>query len=84
VASTVSRGGADVAVGQEKVASQIKDIDFIPLQKERYELVIKKEDYHTAPVQAILEILRSEEFRLEFEGIDGYYIEEMGNIIAEI
>ncbi len=84
VASTVGRGGADVAVGQEKVASQIKDIDFIPLQKERYELVIKKEDYHSAPVQTIIKILRSEEFRQEFEGIDGYYIEEMGNIIAEI
>lgn len=84
VASTVGRGGADVAVGQEKVASQIKDIDFIPLQKERYELVIKKEAFNSVPVQTIINILRSEEFRLEFEGIDGYYIEEMGNIIAEI
>lgn len=84
VASTVGRGGADVGVGQEKVANQVKGVDFIPLQKERYELVIKKDDFNSSPVQTILEILRSEEFRLEFEGINGYYIEEMGNIIAEI
>ena len=84
VASTVGRGGADVAVGQEKVASQVKGVDFIPLQKERYELVVKKEAFNSAPVQTILKILRSEEFRLEFEGIEGYDITEMGNLIAEI
>lgn len=84
VASTVGRGGADVAVGQEKVANQVKGVDFIPLQTERYELVIKKDSLNTAPIQTVLEILRSEEFRLEFEGIEGYDIAEMGNIIAEI
>ena len=34
VASSVSRGDADVAVGNEKVARQAENIDFIPLQKE--------------------------------------------------
>jgi len=40
VASTVARGEADVAVGNEKVALQVQDVEFIPLQKERYELII--------------------------------------------
>lgn len=83
VASTVARGGADVAIGNEKVSNQVQGIDFIPLQKERYELVVKKEDMHLSAIQAILEILRSEDFRLEFEGIGGYYTSEMGNIVAE-
>lgn len=83
VASTVGRGGADVAVGSEKIASQVNSIDFIPLQKERYELVIKKEDMQTHPIQAIIEILRSKEFKEEFSGIGGYDTSEMGHIVAE-
>ena len=43
VASAVGRGDADVAVGNEKVARQVENVDFIPLKKERYDLVVKKE-----------------------------------------
>jgi putative molybdopterin biosynthesis protein len=82
VASTVSRGAADVGIGIEKTASQVEGIEFIPLQKERYELVIKKEIFHTPVVQTILKILRSDEFKAEFKDIGGYDISEMGNIIA--
>ena len=32
IASTVSRGMADVGVGIEKIASQVEGVDFIPLQ----------------------------------------------------
>ncbi len=38
VASTVARGGADIAIGNEKASQQVKGIDFIPLQTESYEL----------------------------------------------
>ena len=82
IASTVSRGIADVGVGIEKIASQVEGIDFIPLQKERYELVIKKEDMDTPIVKAILDILQSDEFKAEFRDIGGYDISEMGNIVA--
>ena len=78
----MSRGIADVGVGIEKIASQVEGIDFIPLQKERYELVIKKEDMDTPIVKAILDILQSDEFKAEFRDIGGYDISEMGNIVA--
>lgn len=84
VASIVSRGGADLAVGQEKVALQMKNIDFIPLQKERYDLVIKKADLQAPAIKAILEIIQSDEYRMEFEGIAGYDISEMGKVMAEL
>ncbi|TYQ18258.1 UNVERIFIED_CONTAM: putative molybdopterin biosynthesis protein [Acetivibrio alkalicellulosi] len=83
VASTVARGGADVAVGDEKMARQVEGIDFIPLQKERYELVVRKEDMNIPQTQVLLEILRSENFKMEFKGVSGYDIAEMGNIVAE-
>jgi len=83
VASTVARGDADVGVGDEKAALQVNNIDFIPLQKERYDLIIKKEDIDTPPVQAVLEILNSKEFQLELVGIGGYDISETGKIIVQ-
>ncbi|MCR4434979.1 MAG: helix-turn-helix transcriptional regulator [Clostridiales bacterium] len=83
IASTVARGGADVGMGNEKSALQVKGIDFIPLQVERYELVMRKEDIEKPPFQAVIEILRSREFRMEMEGIGGYDLKETGKIVAE-
>lgn len=83
VASTVARGGADFALGNEKTGLQVQGIDFIPLQKERYELVIKKEDMDKPPFEAIVEILRSQEFKMELAGIGGYELSETGKIIRE-
>lgn len=83
VASTVARGGADLGIGNEKTSLQVKGIDFLPLQTERYELVIKKEDMDKPPFEVVLKILRSSEFRTELEGIGGYDLKETGKIIAE-
>lgn len=84
VASTVARGGADLAIGNEKTSLQVKNVDFIPLQKERYELVIKKEDIDKSPFKTIIDIIRSDEFKSELLGIGGYDLTETGNIIAEL
>lgn len=83
IASTVARGEADLGIGNEKTSLQVKEIDFIPLQQEQYDLVIKKEDLNKTPFKAALEILRSREFKLELEGIGGYDLKETGNIVAE-
>jgi len=83
VASAVARGGIDVAIGNEKASQQVAEIDFIPLQTESYELVIKKEDIDKPHFQVVLEILRSREFKLELEGIGGYDLKDLGKITAE-
>jgi len=83
VASTVARGEADVGVGNEKASLQVNNIDFVPLQKERYDLIIKEEDINTPPIQAVLEILNSKEFKMELLGIGGYDISETGKIIRQ-
>lgn len=83
VASAVSSGEADVAVGNEKIARQVDNIDFIPLKKERYELVIKKEDFQTIEIQTMLNIIRSAAFKNEFANIGGYDTSDMGKIVAE-
>lgn len=83
IASTVARGGADIGIGNEKTGLQVKNIDFIPLQTESYDLIIKKQDIEKAPFQAVLEILHSDRFRLELEGIGGYDLKDLGKIVAE-
>jgi putative molybdopterin biosynthesis protein len=84
VASTVARGGADVAIGHEMVTRQIEGIDFIPMQKESYDLVIKKEDMQNPQIIALIEILRSDGFKEEFLHMTALDIDEMGKVVAEI
>ena len=83
VASCVARGEADVGVGTEKVALQVKGIDFIPLQKERYDLIIHKDDADKPYFQALLAILKSESFRREISGMGDYDLGNPGEIAAE-
>ncbi len=83
VASAVGRGDADVAVGMEKVARQVENVDFVPLKKERYDLVVRKEHLDTPEVATMLNILRSERFQNEFKSIGGYDIADIGKIVAE-
>jgi len=82
-ASAVSRGEADIAVGTQKTASQVENIEFIPIQKQKCDLVIKKEDFESPIIQTILSILNSQEFKMEIQGIDVYDTSETGKIIGE-
>jgi putative molybdopterin biosynthesis protein len=83
VASSVSRGEADVAVGNEKIARQVDNIEFIPMKKERYDLVLKKEDLNSVEIQTMLKIIRSAAFKNEFGNIGGYDTNDIGKIVAE-
>lgn len=82
VASSVARGLANVGVGNQKVALQVRDVEFVKLQKERYELVIREQDLSDARIQCAISILRSEAFKRELEGLGDYDTSEMGNAIA--
>jgi DNA binding domain, excisionase family len=83
VASAVGRGEADVAVGHLKAAEQVAGVDFIPLQVEQYDLVIKKDDLNLPMVRAMMEILRSDDFRREFTQMGGYDLTGLGEVVAE-
>lgn len=83
VASRIARGEADAGVGIEKAAQQVADIDFVPLKKERYDLVIRKEDADKPYFQTLLTILRSPAFRSQVSGMGGYDLTHTGQIMAE-
>ncbi|MEM5794858.1 MAG: helix-turn-helix transcriptional regulator [Bacillota bacterium] len=84
VASCVARGEADVGLGIEKAARQVSGIEFLPLHRERYDMVVRKEDFTKPHFQAVMAVLRSSAFRNEVAGLGGYDISHMGEIIAEL
>lgn len=81
VASTVARGRADVAVGSEKIARQVDGIDFVPLQKERYDLVFKKNYIYSRPMRTLMGILETGILKEEFSSLGGYDTSDMGKIM---
>ncbi|MBC3803085.1 helix-turn-helix domain-containing protein [Acetobacterium fimetarium] len=83
VASAVGRGEVDVGVGNEKIARQVDNIEFLPMQKEHYDLVIKKSLWNTPEVKTMFKIIRSNEFKKEFDKIGGYDASRMGQIVME-
>jgi len=83
VAGKVASGEADVGVGIEKAAAIVGQVDFIPLIRERYDLVMLKKPENRAWIGALLDILRSEAFRKELEMIAGYDLSRTGEVLFE-
>lgn len=81
VASAVARGEADVALGNQKASMQVRGIEFIPLQAERYDLIMKKEDSHKAWYKATLELISSQAFLNELQGLGDYELSRTGQLI---
>ena len=77
VAAAVAYGGADVGVGV-KAAAVALGLDFIPLEDERYDLVIPDHMLNEMPVQALLDILRQDPVRRRVESLGGYDTSQMG------
>ena len=72
-----------MGIGNEKVSKQVDNIDFIPLQKERYDLVIKSYDLNNPIYKSIVDILSSKEFKSELEGLGGYDLKDTGKIVGQ-
>lgn len=83
IASSIARGEGDIGIGTEKVAYQVQGIDFIPLQEERYDLVIKSSYLKDPLYKLIVEIIQSQDFKNILEGIGGYNLKDIGKILAK-
>lgn len=81
VATQVSRGQADIGIGSESGCKSIHGIEFIPLQTECYDLIIRLADADKQPYRMILEIVASDAYKLDLESIGGYDTSETGKII---
>jgi molybdate-binding protein/DNA-binding XRE family transcriptional regulator len=78
VASRVRAGLADTGIGVRAAAS-ICGLDFVPLQRERYDLVIPKMHYETLQgLKILLDTIVTRPFRAELEALGGYDTRETG------
>ena len=79
-ASAVARGEADVSLGAQRFAKKVKGVEFILMQNESYELVIRESSLDDPQIQDMLEILRNEDFKKKVAEIEGYFPDDMGKI----
>lgn len=77
IATAVLDGKADAIAA---VARQFR-LDFLPLHRERYDLVIARRDYFEPPFQALLQFARSPRFNQRAEELGGYEVSGLSRVI---
>lgn len=82
VAAAVASGRADCGLGIAG-AAQALNLDFVPLFKERYDLIIPKIHAESKLLAPLFDVLMDAAFRSEVAKIPGYDISVMGRIILE-
>ena len=83
VAAAVASGTADVGLGI-MAAARALDLEFVPLLKERYDLVIPKAYYQDPLLEPLLEIIRRPSFQTQVVALGGYDTSQTGQVIAEL
>lgn len=79
----VLRGEADVGVATRAVASALS-LGFVPLTRERFDMVIPRDAFFQPPVQALVEAARSDRFRRGLDRFGGYDAAQAGRVLAEV
>lgn len=80
VGLAVAEDRADAGFGVAAVAQQL-DLDFVPLARERYDLVIGRDDFFDKPWQELLWFTRAKRFGERAKQMGGYDVAETGRIV---
>ena len=83
VAASVAAGGADTGLGILSAARAL-DVDFVPLMSEQYDLVAPREFYDSDLLRPLLELIRSDAFRVAVDALGGYDTSSTGSVVAEL
>ena len=83
MAAAVKGGSADVGLGILSAARAL-DLDFIPLLKEQYDLIIPRVHYESDRLRPLLDLLADGEFRQAVADLGGYDVSRMGQVQAEM
>ena len=83
VAAAVMSGAADVGLGILGAARALK-LEFVPLLKERYDLVIPREYYESELLAPLLDVIRGDDFRREVDALGGYDLSQIGQVLHEL
>ena len=77
IASSIAKREADVGLGIEAAARSC-GLDFLPLFRERYDLVMPKENHDSKLFAPLLELITSEDFKKVVDQVGGYDTSQTG------
>lgn len=84
LAEAIASGEADVGIGTERVSRKLDGLDFIPLIRERMDLVVRKDVLDTPEMTMLLDVLRDPAFHRDIRNISGNDCCDIGRIVAEV
>ena len=79
VAVAVASGFADTGLGIKSAAKAL-GLDFVPVEREDYDLVFPKDFFSSDMGQKLVSVIRSEEFKQAVTRLDGYDTAKTGTI----
>ncbi len=79
IAKTIAQGDADVGLGLE-ASAHLYGLDFVPLTRERYDLVCFAADLNNPPIHLLAEWLTSPAAKEAFSNLAGYHTDDTGMI----
>lgn len=80
LALAVLDGTADCGLAIRAVARQFR-LDFAPLHRERFDLLLRRRDYFEEPVQALLRFAATAAFRDRAAALGGYDLGPLGTVV---
>jgi putative molybdopterin biosynthesis protein len=81
-ASYISGGIADATFGIRSAANKL-DLNFIPIAKEKFDLVLRWTNKNEKAMEHVIDILQVTDFKGSISSADGYDSSELGQIIYE-
>ena len=75
----VAEGTADAALGIRAAASAV-DLDFIPIKKEKYDIILKKKSLEDPRIKRLIKIIKSSPFQKAVKELKGYDLKNSGEI----
>ena len=80
LAMAILEDKADAGIAVAAVARKLK-LGFVPLARERYDLVMRRRDYFEPPFQKLLAAARAPAFAKRAEELGGYDVSGLGTIV---
>jgi molybdate transport repressor ModE-like protein len=81
VAAYIASGRADAGVGVETPARKF-ELEFIPLETERYQLACRAESLGLPQIQRLIDVLGSDAYRTAVNALPGYQADRCGTVVS--
>jgi molybdate transport repressor ModE-like protein len=81
VAAYIASGRADAGVGVETPARKF-ELEFLPLETERYQLACRSESIDLPQIQQLIQVLKSDDYQAAVNAIPGYQADRCGMVLS--